>query len=180
MRRLVAAAAAVVLGLLSACSAGHRGPDASNTTGEPTSVTSQAAACRCDDEQTCGCSEYWGGKITIILPARLNTAIADSTATCAGIAGSPWADVRANAPVVIRSGVGRVLARWKLPDGVMSHRHGECRFTLTQSRGMNDVAKRYSVTIGSHVVALPADRVYGNLFITLPNALHNKLIKLKH
>lgn len=122
----------------------------------------------------------WSGTITITLPAHLSSVPASSD-PCTGRPGSAWSDVRTGAPVAMRNGAGHVLATWTLPRGVAAPSDkglpSGCRYTIKQSNGVVGGFDRYTLRIASHVVAVPADHLAGNLFITLPNRQYTRLIK---
>jgi hypothetical protein len=86
----------------------------------------------------------------------------------------------------MRNGAGRVLATWTLPEGVTipargNRQPGGCRYTLTQSDGIEIDFDRYALRIASHVLAVPTDHIAaGHLFIELPHRQYTKLVKVSH
>lgn len=110
---------------------------------------------------------YWHGPFVLTLPARLSSSVAGHG--CRGRAGTSWADVQAGALVTVRDGGGARLGSWSLPAGV--RQKAACRFVVRQrsAEGIDIEYSRYTLRVGTHVVAVPPRHLSGNLVINLGN-----------
>lgn len=150
-------------------------PNSYTTSGDVTAVVLACCLTACEDQHSSALR--WHGTITILLPGRLSSASGNA---CQLRSGTPWHDVRAGAPVSIRTGAGQVLATWTLPAGpVLPPARGRgCRFVLTQSDGFEADFHNYSLRMASHRLNVPPKNIVGNLFIELPNRPYTRLIRV--